>query len=400
MKLPARERDAGLSDLAPAAAAGCPGRKKILVFIDWYLPGYRAGGPIQSVVNMARRLPYDFWIITSSRDHQSAESYPGITTGQWICRHSNEHVMYLPPGGMTKNLLRAVLASTKFDCFYINSIFSRDFALKPLHYLRRRGLATQVIIAPRGMLKTGALSVKRVKKHVFLTLARLAGLFDGVTWHATSSVEAGEIRRHFPKAQHIHVATNLPRATDVMPPKRVKRPGELRLVAVARVSREKNIADGIGYLRHLPAHVRASWDVFGPEQDLAYSALCREEAAKGPALITFKGPVEPHEIPAILGDYDFFYLPTLGENYGHSIAEALLSGVPVIVSDTTPWQRVEEARAGWALPLRRDAFAAVLARCAAMSQQEHQEYRHNAWQLGRRIAEDPATTRAYELLFG
>jgi glycosyltransferase involved in cell wall biosynthesis len=270
----------------------------------------------------------------------------------------------------------------------------------PLRYLRWRGLATKVIVTPRGMLKTGALSVKRFKKQVFLTLARLAGLFDGVTWHATSPVEAEEIRTHFPKTPRIHVAANLPRAMDVMPRRHVKHPGELRLVAVARVSREKNIADGIAFLRQLPKHVNASWDVFGPEPDPAYSALCREEASKGTTKITFKGPIEPQEVPSILGDYDFFYLPTLGENYGHSIAEALLSGVPVIVSDTTPWQRVEEARAGWALPLRRDAFAAVLARCAAMSQQEYQEYRHNAWQLGRRIAEDPATTRAYELLFG
>ena len=31
-------------------------KKKILVFIDWYLPGYRAGGPIQSIANLVNHL--------------------------------------------------------------------------------------------------------------------------------------------------------------------------------------------------------------------------------------------------------------------------------------------------------------------------------------------------------
>ncbi|CAN5434615.1 hypothetical protein BH10BAC1_BH10BAC1_14720 [soil metagenome] len=27
-------------------------KKKVLIFIDWYLPGYKAGGPRQSVANL------------------------------------------------------------------------------------------------------------------------------------------------------------------------------------------------------------------------------------------------------------------------------------------------------------------------------------------------------------
>jgi hypothetical protein len=30
-------------------------------------------------------------------------------------------------------------------------------------------------------------------------------------------------------------------------------------------------------------------------------------------------------------------LPTLGENFGHVIAESLLSNTPVLISDKTPW---------------------------------------------------------------
>jgi hypothetical protein len=31
-------------------------KKKILVFVDWYLPGYKAGGQIRSVASMVGHL--------------------------------------------------------------------------------------------------------------------------------------------------------------------------------------------------------------------------------------------------------------------------------------------------------------------------------------------------------
>jgi hypothetical protein len=42
-----------------------------------------------------------------------------------------------------------------------------------------------------------------------------------------------------------------------------------------------------------------------------------------------------------LAEYDLFLFPTLGENYGHVISEALASGCPVVISDQTPWRNLE-----------------------------------------------------------
>ena len=38
---------------------------------------------------------------------------------------------------------------------------------------------------------------------------------------------------------------------------------------------------------------------------------------------------------------DVFLLPTGGENFGHAIFEALSCGVPVLISDQTPWRGLE-----------------------------------------------------------
>jgi glycosyltransferase involved in cell wall biosynthesis len=49
--------------------------------------------------------------------------------------------------------------------------------------------------------------------------------------------------------------------------------------------------------------------------------------------------------------HDLFILPTLGENYGHVIVEAWAAGVPVLLSDQTPWRGLSGKRIGWDFPL-------------------------------------------------
>jgi glycosyltransferase involved in cell wall biosynthesis len=53
----------------------------------------------------------------------------------------------------------------------------------------------------------------------------------------------------------------------------------------------------------------------------------------------------------MMKNYDLFFLPTLGENYGHVIFEALASGVPVLISDRTPWQNLKTLGVGTDMPI-------------------------------------------------
>jgi len=45
-----------------------------------------------------------------------------------------------------------------------------------------------------------------------------------------------------------------------------------------------------------------------------------------------------------------FLLPSHGENFGLSIAEALAHGVPALVTDTTPWSGLNREGCGWCVP--------------------------------------------------
>ncbi len=52
-----------------------------------------------------------------------------------------------------------------------------------------------------------------------------------------------------------------------------------------------------------------------------------------------------------LAQHDVLFLPTRSENFGHVIHEALSVGVPVLISDQTPWSDLEANGAGWNIAL-------------------------------------------------
>ena len=135
----------------------------------------------------------------------------------------------------------------------------------------------------------------------------------------------------------------------------------------------KNLLAAIEMLSALPGEVL--FDIYGPVDDQAYFLRCRQAAAKLPAnvKVCFKGPLPHEEAQAKFSEYHFFLFPTLGENFGHVIVEALAAGCPVITSTETPWSGLQQRGAGWDLPLSdRNAWREALQHCVAMKDDEYQ----------------------------
>ena len=82
-------------------------------------------------------------------------------------------------------------------------------------------------------------------------------------------------------------------------------------------------------------------------------------------------------------EHDLFFLPTLGENFGHVILEAFCAGCPVLISDQTPWRDLQGKGIGWDLPLDRpDLFQDVLQNCVDMNSLEYVKWSDRAREYG------------------
>jgi len=375
-------------------------RKKILVFSDWYLPGYRAGGPIRSLANMVNSLDHDFYIITRNTDHHSTKAYDNIIPNEWIQVSSNVRVIYFEEKNLTTENFRNILFENTFDRIYLNSLFSPRFTLLPLRVLKKLRLTGICVLAPRGMLKPGALSIKANKKKIFLLIAKLTGLFSGIRWHATNQEEAQEIVQHFGKRCEIKIAPNMTTGAQEYSPILEKKTHDLKLISVARISPEKGILEAIQYLKDAKLGHGISCTFYGTQQNPEYLEQCKKLAQQiEGANISFPGEISHSEISKAMKSHHIFYMTTWGENFGHAIAEALLSAVPVLISNRTPWKNLQQSKAGWDLPLESSEFVKILRICYDMGKDEHLKLSETAYAYGIQKAVDPESIAACYSIF-
>ncbi len=350
-------------------------KPKILILCDYYPPGHESSGGMRTIVNTIDRLnaEFDFWVVT--RYHKGV-NYGSLKINTWN-DVKNAKVLYIQK--ITPFKLRKLIKSVVPSLIYSNSFFS-TFTVN-IVFLRKFKLINgkiPLIIAPEGELSKGSLSTKRMKKTLYMQLAKTLGLYKDVIWKVTSEMEKEEVRRFKEDETEILIAPNMP-SKEILPEfdvkaKPFKKRGEVRLVFLSRIHPVKNLKFLLKLLKINQGNILL--DVYGLKENERYFEECLEmmKNLNGNVRASFKGEIRNADVPLTLFDYHFFVLPTLGESFGHVIVEALSAGCPLIISDTTPWRRLEEKGIGWDLPLSDiERWQEVLNFCLNMDDAEYKE---------------------------
>jgi glycosyltransferase involved in cell wall biosynthesis len=299
---------------------------------------------------------------------------------------------------------KRLLCSTEYDVLYLNSFFSPNFTIKPL-LLRRLLLIPDrsLIVAPRGEFSFGALGIKSLKKRIYLLAAKVFGLYRGNVWQASSEHEEADIRRWFGRGVPVVVTPNLPpviHSADELPPKNKKTASCLKIIFLSRISRKKNLDGALKMLNGLNGQVQ--FNIYGPMEDKDYWADCQKiiGSLSGNIQVRYCGSVEHDKVCAVMREHDLFFFPTLGENFGHVILEALCAGCPVLISDQTPWRDLEKKGVGWDLPLgKTELFQKVLQRCVDMNNEEFVRLSDKARGYGLQVSQDDKVVEQNRRLF-
>lgn len=387
--------------LAPRTVKAAPPtrerRKVILVFADYYLPGYRAGGPIRAISNLVDSLSDDFQfhIVTRDRDLGNDEPYPGIVSGEWV-NVGKAKVAYLSREKMSFMAMLELLKTHPYHAIYLNSFFS-ILAVRVL-MLRRLGLIPNVpvILAPRGEFSPGALQFKGLRKKIYIAFAKVVELCKDIVWQASSDHEAGDIRNVWRDSTRFAARVVITPELLAPPPaaresRRKKVAGILHAVIVLRISSKKNLDGALRLLRGVRGNM--TWSIYGPIEDPEYWNLCQRLIAGLPPNIrvTYHGPISHDQVGDVLSTKELFFFPTFGENFGHAIIEALEAGCPVLISDHTPWRNLEEHGVGWDIPLEKpEQYHAVFEKLIAMGDDEHRRLCERAVEYVAEIGRDPA----------
>lgn len=377
-----------------------PEKKKILILIDWFDPAYKAGGPVRSILNFVHQLKglYDIHVLTSDADLDGPLEQ--IKKNDWHEHASGGFkVCYLDKVHQKLGNIHSHINEINPDAVYLNSMFSLRFTLAPLFYKWLGKIKSSVIIAPRGMLKSSALSYKPFKKKLFLTLFKLLGWHKLIRFQATDPIEYRDILLKFGKVDVLEVS-NFPGIVTSNHVSLLKEKNALRLLYVGRIHAIKSLDFLLQSLIAVKGNIQLS--IFGVLEDEAYWQQCKVLINRLPSniVVEYLGDVAPHHLQKIYQEHHVFALPTKGENFGHAIFDAFAHGLPVLISDQTPWCNLETIKAGWDLPLNDvQAFTDKMNEVVAWSDETYQEWKKGAHQLALKFVQDSNLIHSYQKLF-
>jgi glycosyltransferase involved in cell wall biosynthesis len=232
------------------------------------------------------------------------------------------------------------------DIIHVAPIFSW-----PLLAVSRYGLTAKrpYVISPRGSLRPEALAISRIRKRVFMYFGGERALVGASAFHATSEEEAIEINKMFPASRTEVVANG------------VQLPDQ-RLLAEWKGTRTERYVLYLGRLhpiKNLPVLLEAWASTSGKATDMTLKIVGPDDLGMRDALerqigmlgllgrVTITGRHDGLGKSQLLAQAEALVLPSLSENFGNVVAEALAHETPVIASKGTPWSGLRLHNCGW-----------------------------------------------------
>ena len=342
---------------------------KALIIIPWFDPAFKAGGPVQSIANLVSTFneAVQYKIFCGNKDVDGS-LLENIKTDSWVEYNNNTQIWYDSTNHPFRTF-KNILSDFNPDILFIIGLFSFNYNIQPLLFCKSK----KKILSVRGMLHKGALSQKWLKKKIFISFLKIFSITKKVFFHATDENEAKIVRNVFGDKSKVYIAGNFPKKIKAEIPINKKR-NELSLVTIALISPMKNHLLILSALKEIKDNIE--YHIIGAIKDKDYWQQCMKiiNELPGNIKVTYHGEVNPKEVINYLNDEHVFIMPSKSENFGHAIIEALSAGKPVITSHNTPWNNLQENKAGLNVSLNVAEIKNAIDYFIKMSSEEYVEW--------------------------
>lgn len=366
--------------------------KRILIVYEFFFPAYKAGGIIQSLNNLIYLMhPYfEFYIITGSTDLNETMNLSGVHINSWnkvnIGNDAIVNVWYDDKNNLNYFKLNKLFNQVCPDIFYINGFMSVPFLLLPLFVIKTTSFRhKKIIVAPRGMLQDGAISVNYLKKKLYLLIIQVLRLTNNIQWHITADVELIGIQKYFKfNRSHLNCIANIPVSPVITIQPTVKQVGKLKLVYASIITKKKNLHYLLETLQYCKSSIHLT--IYGVIKEQSYWSICQNLLSKIPKniYVHYAGDYKPEQMQHIVSQSDAMVLLSKGENFSHAIYESLSAGRPVISSHYTSWDNLTSKNAGWNFAINEPKLLAKeLDDLASYSENEWSKFAKGAYQLAK-----------------
>lgn len=336
----------------------------------------KGGGPARSVPILSKGLSL-VGVDTTLFTGRSEEMNTHMLEGTDVC------VKIVSQNISTKELEEEILKGN-YDLIHAQNLWMPLYH-KMAKIARKHGIP--YIMTPRGCLEPWCMKKKRIKKIVAFHLYQKRDLQQAACILATAKMEADNIRALGITApiaiipNGIDVSEYKCRMPDFKP--KVKK----QILFLSRIHEKKGIEHLINVWEQLYKQY-PEWNVViaGNGEEAYIQQLKAMIISKGlQNCVEIIPPVFGEDKHKLYCESSLFVLPTYSENFGMVIAEAMSCGVPVVTTNGTPWQELNDEKIGWCVDLSeenienaiRDALSLPAEELFAMGQKGSKHINNN-----------------------
>jgi glycosyltransferase involved in cell wall biosynthesis len=285
----------------------------VLITNQYFYPGFKAGGPIQSIVQLIKHLhqQYNFAVYTSAFDLHEKQPYKTIQLNTWntILIDDVQVKVWYQFGRTTVNAFKQVIQYVQPNFVYVNGLYDYNYCIIPFFlrtFLKQQQI--QLVVSTRGMLQAGALQQKAIKKKFFIKLLQQLGWLHQINWHATDEQEKVDIQQYF-SPKKISIASNIPKQPVGGVNEIYKNNGEILLAYLSIITPKKNLLLLLQALQYCKKQI--TLHIYGAIKEAAYWQQCTQLINELPKHITvqYKAPIEPHLVQTTLQQYHALVWP-------------------------------------------------------------------------------------------
>jgi glycosyltransferase involved in cell wall biosynthesis len=340
---------------------------RVLHVTPYFAPAFRYGGPPRSILGLCQSLGdagVDVEVFTTTAN--GPEPLPAVPDGT---EYEGVRVRYFPltwpkrywrASSLGAALARALPAA---DLVHVHGLWNMTGSAAVTH---ARAAGKPYVLSPRGMLQPAAMRRNHTMKIAAYWAYERAHLHGAALLHATSPIEQRQLAQYGPPV--VSIANGV---TPVV----VSADGLERLRARADIGVDDEVVTFLGRLHPikrldllaeafaivLRARPRARLVIAGPDEG-GYRQRVEPLFASIASATRWLGAVDADTAGALFAASRTLVQCSDSESFGMSVAEALTAGVPVVVTDRSPWSQAGILGFGYSVAHDAPAVAAAVLR--------------------------------------
>lgn len=321
---------------------------KLLVVIPYFYPAYVYGGAVFAAYNLSKetaKLGIDVFVATTNINGPNKLNAKVNT----FISVNNLKIKYYKAGLLpffSRFMIFGLINDIKIaDVIHIQSIYSLT---TPLALLYSKWLKKPIILSPRGSLTGWSFNHRKRMKLLWIKYL-IKPFSNGLYWHATSNREEKEIRFFFPNANIKLIPDGstyeIEKSPTITHDKNWKK--KSYIACLGRLHKVKGydiMISAMPFILEKIPHLKLV--IAGNDEGELTNLKSLTKQLKMEERVEFCGAINGSDKNAFLKHAKCLVVPSHTENFGIVVVEALQQSTPVVASKNTPWEVLQEEKAG------------------------------------------------------